>query len=442
MSLKYPSIPAESLLFREKFINPAYVADNSGTITGALVFLGIMGATFDGTNDYVDYGLSSYMDFKSNDFSIEVAVNIVSLAAGQTLVSKGARGVNGGYAIYIDTDGNVTFQIEQSDGTARASVTNDTPVSVGMNFIVCTLDKTSATGLKVYVNNVESSYGAQTDPSEIGDVASETYNFKIGANNAAGEKANATIFNVSIYDKELTLGEIADRFQQQTFSEVKIDQLEFFLPLRTHYNNGTSELTTNAGIIGDDTIKWGDGSTSTTYPTLLPNNGATFDGGDYILVNQSLALANTETFSLGCLFRTEGTGAVFLMDCRALDGTNKGFGIILQATGEVRGFTNTGAAGKFVETPLPYNDGQWHSCIVGFKPGTGTVIDVYIDGELKASGDVDIFTDISVSPTIGCEYDFSNKYIGDMKFPFFWRFDLTPTQAKWQHFKLFRELNI
>lgn len=438
MGLQYAQTRAEDVVFRELFINPQFVADNLGTVTGALVYLGTGGATFDGTNDYVTYVTPTQLDFHSDDFSIEISANIASLAAGQTLISKGARGVNGGYAVYVDTDGYVTWQIEQSDGTARAAVT-DVAVSVGFNHIACTLDKSSATGLKVYLNSVEATYSAQTDPSTIGDVASEAYDFKIGANDAAGEKANATIFGINVYNKELTPGEVSDRFTQLTFSEVDVTQLEFFLPLRSHYNNGASELTANLGIIGSDTIKWGDGNTASTFPTLLDYNGASFDGGDYILVNNALAIANTDSFTLGCLFQTSDTGAVFLMDCRA---ASQGFGILMTGS-KIRGFTDTGGASKFVETPVNYNDGTWHSCIVSFIPGTGTVVSVYIDGDLSNSGDVTVFTNKdSVSPTIGCEFDFSNKYTGNMKFPFFWRIALTPTQAKWQHDNLFNQFNL
>ena len=429
MGLTYPKIQAEGLLFREKFINSTYITDNKGTLVGAPIANN--GITLNGTSQSVTYTEIPFNDRQS--ISIEVAFTpdfaydedairfiIDSTTSHRYSILKFNNASSNILRINL---GNTSLDI--------ASATYSAYWNVGSinHLVVCS----NGSNTSVYLNN--NVIANETAHSWTPKTPTTIY---IGSSNGGIQWFDGIIQNVSVYNSKLSAAEVADRFIQQTFSEVDVEQLEFFLPLRTHYNNGTTELTLNLGIIGDDTIKWGNGVTPTTHPTLLENNGAYFDGGDYILVNSSVGIVNTDSFTLGCLFNTKDTTPVFLMDCR--NGTN-GFGIILIGS-KLRGFTNTGADGKFVEAPVAYNDGQWHSLIVSFIPGTGTIISIYIDGELKNSGDVNVFTNATISPTVGCENDITNIYTGSLKFPFFWRIALTPTQVRWQHQLLFSQINL
>lgn len=435
MGLEYPKIPAEDVVMREQFINNQYVADNGGTIVGALDFLGVRGAIFDGTNDYIDYGLRSDLDFKSGNFSIEVVAVINSLVAAQVLVTKGAVGVDGGYSIYLETDGEITFQIEQFDGTTFRVVTNSTPVTAGLlSGIVCTVDRTSATGLKVFAGGVECTYSIQDDPTPAGDVASEDYPFRIGARANGSFKANATFFDTNVYNRSLTSEEVLDRATIQTFQEVKPENTIGWLPLRTSYNDGSNQVTPNLGILDDANVHLGDGSTSTTYPTLLENNGASFDGGDYI--EFVTALDYSAGFSFFCLFNVDDLAA----DRTLLAGTFNASSMVniqVDTTGILQSAFYNGSA-LFGASSTVAGSG-WHS--VGFvKNAAENSPTMYLDGVLQTGTTIAAING-AVGMYLGQRTDGSDKLVGDMKFPIVTTQEFTETQVKWLHDYSFSNFN-
>lgn len=433
MGLKYAQIKAEDVVFREQFFTPAYVADNGATVVGAPTIS--EGVTLNGTSQYLTYD----GQFLHNEAEITIEVFFAPDFATDEDVIR----------FLFDSPVGERYSVLKFDNAAnnvlRVNLGDTTIVDIaegvyspywyvgGLNHLVIA-GTTGATD--VYLNNnliVDGDATAWTPETPA--------TFYVGSNNGGVQWFDGQLGEVSVYNRKYTAAEVEDRFQDRnTFREIEIDQLEFFLNLKTRYNNGASELTPNTGAIGSDTIKWGDGNTASTFPTLLDNNGASFDGGDYVLVNQSLAVVNTEPFTLGCMFRTTGVAGTFLMDCRA---ATNGFGFLLWSDGKVRGFTDTGAAGKFVETNGAYNDSTWHTCIVNYSKfdASNTAVSIYIDGELEISGNADIFTDASVKPVIGAEFDFSNGFVGDVKYPFFWRINLNATQAKWQSKKFFNLIN-
>ena len=429
MGLSYPKVQAEGVLFRDRFINAAFVTDNSGTLVGAPTVAN--GITLNGTSQYATYTEIPF--YNRQNLTIEVTFNpdfatnedVIRFILDSTTNHRYSilKFNNAASNVLRINLGNISLDI------AEATYTGYWNVGSINHLVVCA----NGSNTSVYLNN--NVIANETAHSWTPKVPTTLY---IGSSNSGIQWFDGVLQAVNVYNTKFTAGEVSDRFTQTTFSEVDVTQLEYFLPLRTRYNNGTTELTLNLGAIGGDTIRWGNGTTSTTYPTLLDNNGASFDGGDYIHINQNLSITNTESFTLGCLFNTVDTTPVFLMDCR---NSTSGFGIILIGS-KLRGITNTGGAGKFVETPVTYSDGAWHSLVVTFYPGTGTIVSVYIDGELKVTGDIDIFTNATIQPYVAAENDLTNIYTGKLKFPFFWRIALTPTQIRWQHQLLFSQFNI
>ena len=446
MPIKYPDIPAEDVWFREHFNNFQFLADNGATVIGSpSIANGIM--SFNGTTDAVNIdNVYSNLNFASSTTGSIVAWVVTSdITQTQEIVSFGDTNADTRIQFDINNNGELRA-LAGVGGTTQWAVDTDSAVFVNNvpNQVALVQDGTEPV---LYVNGSApaQTFSTSTDKTYWFSQMSGLDNARIGCGNW-NNGGNATFFvgnmnGIDLYNKALTAGEVDDIFTEQTFGEVKIDQLEFFLALRSHHNTGGVELTNNTGIIGDDTIRWGDGSASGTFPTLLVNNGASFDGGDYIYVNNALSLTNTNSFALGCLFKTSNSGTMFLIDVR--ESGPEGIAIEL-VSGAIRAFTDSDSAGQRVDTSGTYNDDQWHSCIVSFSESSGSsLIEIYIDGVLENSGTVNIFTTATgAKPVVGADYLFANFYTGDMKFPFFWRFRLTPTQAAWQHFKLFRELNV
>jgi len=435
MSLVYPKIPAEDVIFREEFLNAQHVVDNGGSTTGAPAIAD--GVTLDGSTQYVTYGGSFFGQeadvtielFFSPDFDYDedvIRYLCDSTASSEYSVIK--QNNAGSYALDIELGGVALPSI--------ASGTYSTYWRQGLPNYLVIASTSGATD--VYLNNNL----VLTADATAWSPATPT-NFYIGSDNAGANTFDGVVRSVGVHKRKFTAAEVNDRFLfLQTFREIRVDQLEFYLYLKTHYNDGANELTPNVGVIGDDVIRWGDGSTSTTYPTLLPDNGATFDGGDYVFINEALALLQTEPFCLGCMFNVTSSATIFIMDCR--EAGDEGFGIAF-VTGKVRAFTDAGGAGNWSQTDNTYNDGEWHTCIANYIPnGANTDIEIYVDGYLRKTATINGFTTTTgAKPVLGAAYTMaSGFYVGDMKYPFFWRININATQALDLHNNFKRQINL
>ena len=130
-----------------------------------------------------------------------------------------------------------------------------------------------------------------------------------------------------------------------------------------------------------------------------------------------------------------------IMDLR--DNSNQGFGAYL-TNGRVCSFVDDNGVGDQITTTGSYNDNLWHSLFICIsKSGATQLHQIYVDGSLALSGTTNLFTNTSVNPRIGTNFNASgNFYVGSIKFPFWWRISLTPTQVKWQHETLFKQINL
>lgn len=425
---------SEGCVFRQNFINNNYIVDNNGTINGSSNISSQRGIFRN--NWSIGYPYSkTFPTIRSGIFSIHLQGVISDIDTHEGAVFGWRADSNNRFYIEFPRMTNKQSRIIYNVAGGGV-VTVTTPVNSltnGFNDIVWTFNGST---WACYINGASVALtGTTIDFAGLqgaGQIVVGSY--QPGTNNAWID-----LITIELFNRVLTIEEVWDLMTGLTFREVDVRQLEFFLPLRTHYNNGISELTDNLGIVGDDTIKWGDGNTSTTYPTLLKNNGASFDGGDYITVASPLSINNTDNLLFGCLFNCTFSIARYVWDIR--DGSGNGAGVYME-NGLVKVFTNSGV-GTTITTIKTYNDGIWHSLFINMIPNAGsTQIDIYVDGILDNTGIVTAFTNTSATPVIGARYSLSNNYIGSMKFPFLWRIPLTRTQVKWQHETLMRQINL
>jgi hypothetical protein len=428
---------AEGCVFRQRFINDAYITDNNGTINGTSNFDSGFGVF---RNDWsISYPYSkTFPVIRSGVFSIHLQGLISDIDTHEGAVFGWRADVNNRFYIEFPRTTNKQARIVYNvNGGGVVSVT--TPVNSLNNGYYDIVFTFNGATWQCFINQILVTLtGVTIDFAGLQGAGQ----IVVGSYQPATNSAWINLKCAELFNRVLTPGEINDEVFGVTFKEVDVRQLEFFLPLRTHYNNGTAELTQNVGVVGDDTIKWGDGNTASTYPTLIKNNGASFDGGDYIYISSLVNINNLFPFSFGCLFNTTVQTAMILMDVR--DSSVKGFGVYLNA-GNLTAYTDAAGVGQFLSTTGKYADGTWHSLIVNMSPAAGsTLIDIYVDGVVRATGLKTAFTSTTARPVVGAEYDFGGGvgYNGKMKFPFLWRFDLTPTQVKWQHEVLMRQINL
>jgi len=228
--MTYPKIESEKVLFRELFTNVASVTKNQGVITSVPVIS--KGATFDGTDDKITYP------------SLNNSVKTISI----TLTADSTT------EEIIDLDGG-THSIEVSGGTITATGFSSPTIYVnGVTSSTLTTAKSTIT--------VTTATAVDVTAPVIGAVGATFY--------------QGDIHKVSLYKEELSASEVLDEFNDTTFTELRwlVD-----LPLLTNYVDGSSDtVTANRGSNGL-TVKYGDGTTSSQFPTQLTHRkGITLDG--------------------------------------------------------------------------------------------------------------------------------------------------------------------
>jgi hypothetical protein len=129
----------------------------------------------------------------------------------------------------------------------------------------------------------------------------------------------------------------------------------------------------------------GGGGTSSKYhydPSL------TLTGSNYQNVANSQALQLTK-FSEAAWFKTSTTFSsnAYIADKGGSGsetaGKNMNYGIWMKSTSQIQaGFETSAGVDNYAQSPVPYNDGQWHYAVLTFD---GAVVRLYIDGDLVST---------------------------------------------------------
>jgi hypothetical protein len=459
MGITYPNIPAEDAVFREQFINNQYVADNGVVLTDAPVVNN--GMTLNGTSQYAtpadEYKYSFGDGATDSPFSIEF-FGIMTDATSFIIASKGVNNVDAEWLFYVAGTDKAFVQCHDESVAdcriGRAYNTALTSYEGQMIHLVATYDGSSTeAGLKIYLN------GSRVDDvsggnSQGGYVAMEKQGHDVWFGRYSGSYADGQFRGVSIYDKELTEGEVLDKYTQLTFKEVKPESAEIWLPLRTHYDDGANEVTPNLGHVATDQCFWGTGA-GVDEPTLLPNNGIELDGtNDHLEIQQSAQFNDVfekdSPHSFSFLFRTTKTAVSVLFSKSDPAATYKGVAVNFSASGliEYRAYENGTVTGLRAHTDTAWNDGMWHSATVAYDGSeTEAGISFYVDREKQAQ------TNDGLSGFTGSIVNTSGMWIGEasygglnfgggLKFPTVFPYEVTETQAKWLHDLMFRNFNL
>jgi len=443
--LIYPKVKAENCIFVEQYINTQYIDDNSVTLFNTPTV--DKGMILNGTTQYAaladEYKYSFGNGYVDVPFSVEAEV-VMTDATSFTILSKGVYNTDDEWRLATGADDKIYWQLfDESVADCYIGRAYSVPLTANEGqklHIVATYDGSgTSAGCKIYINGVPvDDTDADNNAGSYVAMEKQAHAVQIGRDDAL--YANGLFIETSIFDKELDPGEVADRFTTVTFREVDVLQLEYFLPLRTHYNNGVSELTHNVGIVDGDVIKWGDGSVVATFPSLLANNGVNLNGSQYIGTSTGGTFPNGVISCFGGLFRYSETSDKILYDFR--NASAQGIGLQAKTTGLYLFRDNLLEGATSVKN---CNDGMWHSVFCVVVPVLGGNMDysIYIDGVIDVENTTTAFTTaIDSKFYIGCDYATNNKFVGSVKFPFLWHILLTPTQAKWQHENLFRQFNI
>ena len=177
---------------------------NNGTLTNGPTFdSGNLGSIdFDGTNDYVNCGSPSTLDFGTNNFNLSCWVNVTS-TSGADWMGIMSR-YNNGTGFWIQLDPSNRYVGFGWDGSNY--ITSSTSAGGGQwKFISC--QRTGSTSAEVYVNG-----SLVASSSSLPSTTSTGQNIDIGRINISGRYTSGNIAQVSIYNRALTASEVLQNY--------------------------------------------------------------------------------------------------------------------------------------------------------------------------------------------------------------------------------------
>ena len=177
------------------------VGSTNGTIDGATFSSDYGGLfDFDGTNDSVNFGNASHINFIYTDaFSLEAWVNPDSLSGFTHIIGKSY----GNYRLAVISTG-YTLRLDSNQLTTNAG----SPTVGEWQHVVATWEPSTSTA-KVYVNGVLEETKTDTNVNWT----NETMNFQIGNSQSESYYFNGKIPIGRVYNKTLTLAEVKQNFK-------------------------------------------------------------------------------------------------------------------------------------------------------------------------------------------------------------------------------------
>jgi len=313
--------PAErriGCIFSEKFENQTAVVENGGTVTGALSIDN--GTTFDGATNYITY--SNVKDLGSENFSFNFKVSFPSAGTQEYLFAKWEDNDNRWYVrreaagqifMYCLVGGNIRISAISAVGIADANTEYD-----------ITIVGDWADTIRFYINRAAS---VGTVTTFTNDDITNTGSLEVGhVSTIFGE---FTIENLKIFNQALTPTQIIDAYNNETYDYRNLALVDHPMTAATH--DPTNVRTLDVSGNGHN-AQFGDGSTSTTYPTKLAKRGYSFDG-------------TTDYFNLGS--DTIGTGVGTFAVAFKATGWGEGNSGRLFDNGKTLGFVDSSARFRF-----------------------------------------------------------------------------------------------
>jgi len=328
-----------SVIFEATFENMDEISKGGATVVGnptiandESVFTG--GIEFDGTNDYLTYNAASLFNGKTS-VSIEIFFKPDFNYDVDSTVQIFYTTLNETYRITKASNaGNNTLDLELGD-TTIASIASATYSAYwnqnAMNHMV--IAATSG-NTDVYLNNNQI---LTADNTAWTPVAPAT--LTIGATGAGGNKFDGTFYTTRIYNKKLTADDVANLYNSglgkgTLFGDLSNDKLLMHMPCISDYDDsGTRRplLNQNYDYPASYTPTMGDGSTGTTFPTVLNGKGGySFDGGDYITFGNTPANIDFEynqPFSVSFWYNPDLAEGKSIISKRDSGGLNEGWEI-------------------------------------------------------------------------------------------------------------------
>jgi hypothetical protein len=294
--------PAELFIggsFADDFKDAQSVIQNGGTITGTPSIDN--GITLDGTSDYVTYALAGIENASSTiSYFIKFYPDFAtSVDADKTLFYGDKSGSETFWIKKRQNSNNNTLWIRLS-GTTIANIAEATysPYWKQNSKNIIVLSSTSGGGTtKIWLNgnlilSVSTSYIAASGADLL----------SIGAAASGSDKFSGKITEFKIFKSLLTAQDAQNFYDNSTYKYMDdaVVNLSFKAAQHDPTNTRTLDISGN-----NNHATFGDGVTSTTFPTKLQRRGYSFDGGDYNVITNDTTLAfGTDDFTVAALVKS------------------------------------------------------------------------------------------------------------------------------------------
>jgi hypothetical protein len=219
---------------------------------------------FDGTDDYINIGNVSELDFVHTDpFSVSAWVK-TSSATYQSVVNKILNSSPyTGYQFAVKSDGNIQADLVGT-GTLRKYTTSANVSNGSFHHIVWTYDgSTNASGVKFYVDGSEVT-STTTSYDNLSTSISNSDPFCIGMNPPA-VPFTGNIDDVSVWNKELSASEVTELYNAgKPFDLSTHSAAANLVGFWLMGDDPSDDATADTGTIIDQTVNSNDGTPKNT----------------------------------------------------------------------------------------------------------------------------------------------------------------------------------
>lgn len=319
---------------------------NDATLVSTPRFVPGTGAYFDlvpGDGDYFTIADQTALD-SMTEISVLMWINIDAVdAAGPNMLYSKRSTTSDGYVGFFTTTG-WTFRFGTGTGTGLTYGT--APTTNVWQQIVVTI---GASGSKMYINDTEVASSAYTGTSANVNTAADLDLFEVNPRPQTGPvRMNGKVGVFKIYNGILTSAEVQAEYNTYKDRYIVSNGLQLYLQPGAYSGSGTT---------------WAD-SSDNTYTVDLVGAPAyntdyfTFDGtSEYFDTNQSLA---SESFSVGCWFRTSAAGIKMLISKETSAGNPWNYRIWLNGGQINADMSQVTTQSSLSSTLTNYNNGSWY----------------------------------------------------------------------------------
>jgi len=383
------STPAErrrGCVFSELFRDNAKVLANGGTISGAPVIY--FGATFNGTTDGIVYALSGN-EYNSPLISIvcEFTPHFAYDVNTQRYLfdSSDSVGGNNRFRVYKMDNANSNVLKIELNGTEIAAIASATYAAYWLqnqrNVLVISGDATNDL-TNVWLNGTQI---LTDDATAWASASNAVVEQDIGTSYDTSLDYDGVIHSFKVFQSLLSEAEAIDYYNNSTYNyrnEALVD-----LPMTAATHDTTNTRTLDVSGNGFDAT-FGDGSTSTTYPTKLAGRGYDFNlaNSQYLNLGNVADFDNDEPQSISFLIKTSVATSLSALVSKSQGGGAgySGWQLYLEGADTAllvfRIYDTSITTGIKVTGDIKINDGLLHNVVITYDGSqTAAGVKMYVD---------------------------------------------------------------